>query len=120
MDCGHVGVPWFSSCLSTSTHLIQVAPIPRPRSSPSSADLDAEIARVQREQEARITELTRRKRDAEAAENARRGHLVQQYLGGEHGPELRRALAAIVAPRDRQLFGIESEDRPPEPALPDR
>lgn len=50
--------------------------------------------------------MVRRKREAEAAEDARRGALVRDYLAGAHGPELRRTLSAIVAAKDHALFGI--------------
>lgn len=84
--------------------------MPRPRTNPTSADIDDEIARLTREQEQRIAALTERRRQAESAENLRRGQLVQSYLDGPHGAEIRRSLAPVVGPRDRSLFGIADDD----------
>lgn len=87
-------------------------PMPRPKTNPTSADIDDEIARLTREQEQRIAALMERRRQAESAENLRRGQLIQSYLGGPHGAEIRRALAPVVGRRDRALFGIVEENAP--------
>lgn len=83
--------------------------MPRPKTNPTSADIEGEIERLTREQERRIADLMEQKRRAEAAENLRRGQLLRGYLDGPNGPEIRRVLAAVVGRRDRALFGIDEE-----------
>ena len=67
----------------------------RPKTLRTSADYDAEIARLKTQRLQTI-----------AAEDRRRGELLANYLAGEHGPRLREALKPAVADDDRFLFGL--------------
>jgi hypothetical protein len=69
--------------------------MPRRRSARSSEDLAREIARLEGQ-----------RAQLEAAEHARRGELVRQYLGGPRGGQLREVLDPLVGPADRHLFGL--------------
>jgi hypothetical protein len=68
----------------------------RPKRLTTSADIDAEIRRLESE-----------KARAVAAEDQRRGALVREYLAGANGGALRAALAGVVSSRDAFLFGID-------------
>ena len=70
----------------------------RPKRLTTSADIEAEIRRLESE-----------KARAVAAEDQRRGALIREYLAGANGGALRTALAGVVSSRDAFLFGI---DRP--------
>ena len=80
--------------------------MPRSKSPTNSAEIKAQIERMQRDQAAEIRKLQARRREAEADENRRRGELLMRYLGAKNGAELRQALAPFVAPDDRPLFGL--------------
>jgi hypothetical protein len=67
----------------------------RPKRLTTSADIDAEIRRLESE-----------KARAVAAEDQRRGALIREYLAGANGSALRTALAGVVSSRDAFLFGI--------------
>lgn len=79
----------------------------RPKATPTSVEIDAEIERIKAEREAEINRLLERRRRVQAEEDARRGALLREYLTGPHAEDLRRALGAAVAKRDRFLFGLE-------------
>jgi hypothetical protein len=68
----------------------------RPKRLTTSADIDAEIRRLESE-----------KARAVAAEDQRRGALIREYLAGANGGALRAALAGVVSSRDAFLFGID-------------
>jgi hypothetical protein len=78
----------------------------RPKSHPSTADFDAQIAEVQAARDAEITRLLERRREAERVEHLRRGELLAAYLAGPYGPRIREALSPAVGPRERALFGM--------------
>lgn len=78
----------------------------RPKSHPTTADYDAQIADVQAARDAEIARLLERRREAERAEHLRRGELLASYLAGPHGPAIREALAPVVPSRERDLFGL--------------
>ena len=80
----------------------------RPKLHRGSANLDAEIARIQRETEARLHELQAERREAEAREDRRRGEVVRTCLERPDADELRRVLAGIVGAKDRPLFGLSA------------
>lgn len=84
--------------------------MPRPKTSPTSAEIDDEIIRLMREQEERLAALKERRRQAEMTEHLRRGQLLCSYLNGPHGADIRRALAPVVGRRDRAIFGLDDED----------
>jgi hypothetical protein len=67
----------------------------RPRNEKHSADIDAEIRRLEEE-----------KRRLIAAEDQRRGAIVRECLSGKSGDELRDILRPLVAPRDAFLFEL--------------
>ena len=75
--------------------------MPRRRPVRTSDDLAREIARLQGQ-----------RAELEAAEHARRGELVRQYLNGARGDQLREALDPLIAPADRHLFGLPPLPRP--------
>ena len=68
----------------------------RPKRLTTSADIDAEIRRLESE-----------KARAIAAEDQRRGALIREYLAGPNSRALRTALAGVVSSRDAFLFGID-------------
>jgi hypothetical protein len=68
----------------------------RPKRLTTSADIEAEIRRLESE-----------KARAIAAEDQRRGALIREYLAGANGGALRTALAGVVSSRDAFLFGID-------------
>ena len=68
----------------------------RPKRLTTSADIEAEIRRLESEKQRAI-----------AAEDQRRGALIREYLAGPNGGALRTALAGVVSPRDAFLFGID-------------
>lgn len=78
----------------------------RPKTNRSSAEIEAQIARVQRERDDEVKRLDGIRREAQAVENRRRGELLTTYLGGPKGDDLRRILDAVAAPKDRPLFGL--------------
>ena len=69
----------------------------RPKRHQSSADVDAEIRRLEAER--------RRLLDAE---DQRRGALIREYLDTPNGHALREALGPFVSPRDVSLFGLSA------------
>jgi hypothetical protein len=77
----------------------------RPKLHRNSAELDAEITRIQREAEAQLQRLLEERRDAEGREDRRRGEVIRACLTGAHAEEVRRVLALCVAPKDAALFG---------------
>ena len=78
----------------------------RPKSTTSSADISAEIARLQEESQMRLRQLEERRRAAQARENQRRGELVAAYLSRPDGRDLRRMLLNLADPADQSLFVI--------------
>ena len=68
----------------------------RPKRLTTSADIEAEIRRLESE-----------KARAIAAEDQRRGALIREYLAGPNGGALRAALASVVSSRDAFLFGVD-------------
>jgi hypothetical protein len=74
--------------------------MPRKKTSQSSDDLAREIERLQRQ-----------RAQVETAEHARRGELIRRYLSGPQGDQLRQVLDPLVAPPDRQLFGLTPAGR---------
>ena len=71
----------------------------RPKRHPTyhtSADIDAEIRRLEAERQRLID-----------AEDQRRGALIREYLSGANGDALRTALGACVSPRDIVLFALD-------------
>ena len=81
----------------------------RPKSPTTSAEIAAQIERVQHDSQAQVRQLEERQRVAEARENLRRGELILSYLREPKGAELRRILRSIVEPRDRQLFDLQEQ-----------
>lgn len=73
----------------------------RPKSERHSADLTAEIARLEGE----------RKRLVQS-EDQRRGSVLRELLAQSKGDELRGVLAPLITPRDAFLFGLESSPAP--------
>ena len=67
----------------------------RPKRLTTSADIEAEIRRLESE-----------KARAIAAEDQRRGALIREYLAGPNSGALREALAGVVSSRDAFLFGV--------------
>src|SRR5581483_8256410 len=67
----------------------------RPRTQQSSADIDAQIHRLEQERQRLIQ-----------AEDQRRGAIIRECLSGPIGEDLRRLLEHVVTPRDAFLFGI--------------
>lgn len=61
----------------------------------TSADIDAQIRRLQQERERAIV-----------AEDQRRGALIRDYLNGGNGDVIRAALGRVVSSRDAYLFGL--------------
>jgi DNA helicase IV len=84
----------------------------RPKLPTTSAEISAQIARIQEESQAQVRQLEERRRVAEARENQRRGELLTGYLAGTRAADLRRILRSIVNPEDRELFGLEREGPP--------
>lgn len=82
----------------------------RPKTHLSTAELDAQIAELRAARDAEVSALLDRRREAERAEHGRRGELLVSYLTGAHGPAIRTALMAAVAPRDRPLFGLNGKE----------
>jgi hypothetical protein len=68
----------------------------------SSADVDAEIRRLQAERQRLID-----------AEDQRRGALIREYLSAPSGGALRAALGPLVSRRDATLFRLETEPSSP-------
>ena len=79
----------------------------RPKNQLSSAEIEAQIARVQRERDDEVKRLDAKRRDAQGVENRRRGELLTGYLTGPKGDDLRRILDILAAPKDRALFGLD-------------
>lgn len=79
----------------------------RPKLPTSSAEISAEISRVQQETQAHVRQLEERRRLAETRENERRGQLILDYLSGERGTELRHILTQIAEPEDVMLFSTD-------------
>lgn len=83
----------------------------RPKLPNSSAEISAEITRVQSETEAHLRQLEERRRVAETRENQRRGELIMAYLSRPAADDLRRTLGHLVEESDRPLFMLdESHD----------
>lgn len=79
----------------------------RPKLPTTSAEISAEISRVQQETQAHLRRLEESRRLAETRENERRGQLILKYLGGERGMELRHILTQVAAPEDVMLFSSD-------------
>lgn len=79
----------------------------RPKLAITSAELSAEISRVQQENQAHLRQLEERRRTAETRENERRGQLILHYLRSGRAIELRQALLLLVEPGDRSLFLLD-------------
>ncbi len=62
----------------------------------SSAEIEAEIRRLQEEREHAIE-----------AEDQRRGALIREYLAGKNGDGIRSALERVVSSRDAYLFRLD-------------
>lgn len=71
--------------------------MPRPKSERNSADLDAEIARLEQERKRLIQ-----------VEDQRRGSIVRECLASLNGDQLREVLRPFVNSRDAFLFGLDS------------
>lgn len=69
----------------------------RPKRLQTSADIAAEIRRLEEERQRAIV-----------AEDQRRGALLREYLGGPHGRAIRAALAPAIGSRDAYLFEFAS------------
>jgi hypothetical protein len=74
--------------------------MPRKPQPHTSDDIGREIERLQ-QQRAQV----------EAAEHARRGELLRQYLDGPKGDDLRALLDPLVGPNDRHLFRLGPSTR---------
>lgn len=72
----------------------------RPKRPQTSAEIAAEIRRLEEEKQRAI-----------AAEDQRRGELLRGYLDGKNGDSIRAALGRVIAPRDAHLFGIDKGGR---------
>lgn len=83
----------------------------RPKLSITSAEIAAEIMRIQDESQAQLRQLQERRRVAETRENQRRGELIMSYLNRSSGAELRALLRTLVDQADRSLFALD--DSPP-------
>ena len=81
----------------------------RPKTPITSADISAEIARLQEESQARLRELEARRRAAQARENQRRGELIATYLCRADGADLRRVLFKLADKADRSLFVVGAD-----------
>ena len=79
----------------------------RPKSPITSADISAEITRVQNESQAQLRRLEERRLVAETRENQRRGELIMTYLNRSSGAELRALLRTLVDQTDRSLFALD-------------
>lgn len=71
----------------------------RPKRLHTSADIAAEIRRLEEERQRAII-----------AEDQRRGALLREYLAGPHGPTIRSALAPALGARDAYLFDFVRAD----------
>ena len=69
----------------------------RPKRLQTSADIAAEIRRLEEERQRAIV-----------AEDQRRGALLREYLGGPQGRAIRAALAPAIGSRDAYLFDFAS------------
>jgi hypothetical protein len=67
----------------------------RPKNEKSSADVTAEIRRLEQE-----------KRRLIASEDQRRGALIREHLAGPIGERLRSVLGSFITPRDAFLFQL--------------
>ena len=83
----------------------------RPKTPITSADISAEIARVQTESQAQIRRLEERRLLAETRENQRRGALIMSYLDRSNGDQLRALLGTLVDQTDRSLFALDDSSR---------
>ena len=79
----------------------------RPKLPNSSAEISAEITRVQSETQTHLRQLEERRRVAETRENQRRGELIMAYLSRPTADDLRRALGHLVEESDRPLFMLD-------------
>src|SRR5690348_16867091 len=92
---------------STSRKTTSGGTVGRPKLPITSADISAEIARVQHESQAQLRQLEERRRVAETRENQRRGELIMTYLNRSKGDELRALLHTLVDQTDRSLFALD-------------
>ena len=67
----------------------------RPKKPQTSAEIEAEIRRLQEE-----------KQRAVVVEDQRRGELLREYLDGRNGDAIRTAVGRVVGARDAYLFGL--------------
>lgn len=72
----------------------------RPKKPQTSAEIAAEIRRLEEEKQRAI-----------AVEDQRRGELLRGYLGGKNGDAIRATLGRVVGPRDAYLFGVDKGGR---------
>jgi hypothetical protein len=79
----------------------------RPKLPIGSAEISAEIARLQAETQAHLLQLEERRRIAETRENQRRGELIMAYLSRPAADDLRQALRHLVEESDRSLFMLD-------------
>ena len=79
-----------------------------PRTTASTAELDAQITELQAARDAELARLYERRREAEREEHRQRGQLLVGYLAGPHGAAILDALRLAIAPRDRHLFGLDT------------
>lgn len=79
----------------------------RPRNGKHSADIDAEIRRLEEE-----------KRRLIVAEDQRRGAFIREALSGKSGDQLRELLRPLVASREAFLFGLEPPKQTRGTAIP--
>ena len=68
----------------------------RRKQTQTSAEIDAEIRRLE-EERARAIQV----------EDQRRGELLRGYLSGAQGGAIRAALERVVSPREAYLFGLD-------------
>ena len=74
----------------------------RPKNEKRSSDIDAEIRRLEEEQQRLII-----------AEDQRRGAIIRECLTGKSGDRLREIIRPVVAPRDAFLFALDPLPRTP-------
>lgn len=68
----------------------------RPRNEKHSADIDAEIRRLEEEKQRLVV-----------AEDQRRGAFIREALSGKSGDQLRDFLRPLITAREAFLFGLE-------------
>lgn len=79
----------------------------RPRTHQSSADVDAQIRRLEQEKQRLVVE-----------EDQRRGAVIRDCLTSPIADSLREMLQPVVSSRDAALFGIQTSRTRPTPSAP--